>query len=200
PQGPEPHREVRRMQAALESLPAVREQILGEPEPLLRLRLAQALEGAGDHDAASTLALDVLEMLAPGEGQQPVAGADPERLATAQSLDAVQTIHGVDDPPLRIGLITDLLRALMQAGATAQASFTAGRLVSLQRTLRRDSLRIAPLLAVATQRMHAGRYEAAMVPLEQARAIARAQRDRYGSLEAARLAASVHDRAGDLRA
>lgn len=219
PQGPEPHREVRRMQAALESLPAVREQILGEPEPLLRLRLAQALEGAGDHDAASTLALDVLEMLAPGEVQQPVAGADPERLATAahavlartlgtshplqaigHALDALETIHGVDDPPLRIGLITDLLRALMQAGATAQASFTAGRLVSLQRTLRRDSLRIAPLLAVATQRMHAGRYEAAMVPLEQARAIARAQRDRYGSLEAARLAASVHDRAGDLRA
>src|SRR5690625_7571066 len=73
----------------------------------------------------------------------------------------------------------------MQAGATAQASFTAGRLVSLQRTLRRDSLRIAPLLAVATQRMHAGRYEAAMVPLEQARAIARAQRDRYGSPQAA---------------
>src|SRR5699024_8588298 len=220
PQGPEPHREVRRMQAALESLPAVREQILGEPEPLLRLRLAQALEGAGDHDAASPLALDVLEVLAPGAVQHPVAGGGvPDSRATAapavlsrtlvtspplqaigHALDALETLHGVDDPPLRIGLITDLLRALMQAGATAQASFTAGRLVSLQRTLRRDSLRIAPLLAVATQRMHAGRYEATMVPLEQARAIARAQRDRYGSLEAARLAASVHDRAGDLRA
>src|SRR5699024_9716014 len=133
PQGPEPHREVRRMQAALESLPAVREQILGEPEPLLRLRLPQALERAGAHDA-------------PSEVQQAVAGADPERLATAahavlartlgtshplqaigHALDALETIHGVDDPPLRIGLITDLLRALMQAGATAQASFTAGR-------------------------------------------------------------------------
>src|SRR5699024_2534497 len=79
-------------------------------------------------------------------------------------------------------------------------SFTAGRLVSLQRILRRDSLRIAPLLAVASQRMHAERYEAAMVPLEQARAIARAQRDRHACLEAARLAASIHDRAGDLRA
>src|SRR5699024_12510065 len=92
PQGPEPHREVRRMQAALESLPAVREQILGEPEPLLRLRLAQALEGAGDHDAASTLALDVLEMLAPGEVQQPVAGADPERLATAAHAVLARTL------------------------------------------------------------------------------------------------------------
>src|SRR5699024_12385510 len=106
----------------------------------------------------------------------------------------------VRDRRRRRGLFSGLLRALVQAGATAQASSTAGRLVSLQRTLRRDALRIAPLLAVATQRMHAGRYEAAMVPLEQARAIARAQRDRYGSLEAARLAASVHDRAGDLRA
>src|SRR5690625_5470959 len=120
-------------------------------------------------------------MLAPGEVQQPVAGADPERLATAahavlartlgtshplqaigHALDALETIHGVDDPPLRIGLITDLLRALMQAGATAQASSTAGRLVSLQRTRRRDSLRIAPLLAVATQRMPAGPYGAAV--------------------------------------
>src|SRR5690625_694224 len=146
PQGPEPHREVRRMQAALASLPAVREQILGEPEPLLRLRLAQALEGAGDSDAATTLALDVLEILAPGQVRQPGTGTDPERLATAahavlartlgtrrplqaigHALDALETLRGVDDPPLRIGLITDLLRALMQAGATSQASFKIGR-------------------------------------------------------------------------
>lgn len=257
PDESDPHHEVRRLAAALEALPVVGEQILGDPEPLLRLRFAQALEAAGDSSSATTAALDVLEMLeqrqldrsgpaqpaaqtepeqtepeqtepAQAQSAQPAPCPTPERMAVyvapervaaaahavlsralgvtyplqaiRHALDALGTLHQVDDPPLRIGLITDLLQALMHAGATSQASFTAERLISLQRTLPRDGLRIAPLLAVAAQRMHAERYEAAMAPLEQARAIAREQRDRYASLEAARLAASIHDRSGDLRA
>lgn len=217
--GLDPAWAARRLRAALQALPTVHEQVLGDPEPLLRARLAQALEGAGDTVGATTQALDVLELIEQREVEQQAPIADPQRVATSahavlartlgtqyplqaisHALDALGALHDIDDPPLRVGLITDLLQALMSAGATPQASFTAGRLLSLQRTLRRDSLRTAPLLAVATQRLHAERYDAARVPLEQARAIARDQRDRYATLEAARLAASIHDRTANHRA
>ena len=113
------------------------------------------------------------------------------------ALEALEALHEIEDPPLRIGLITALLQALMAAGAIRHASFTAGRLASLQRSLGPDSLRIAPLLAVAAQRVQAERYDAAQVPLEQARAIAREQRDHEALMEASRLAASIHERRGD---
>ncbi|WP_394216182.1 hypothetical protein [Brachybacterium vulturis] len=218
----DPRRDAARLRAALAALPAVREQLLVDPEQELRLRLAQVLEGAGENAAATTAALDVLDLIA----ERAVALAvdvdardprtDPERLATAahavlartlgverplqavhHALEALDAMPGIEDPPLRIGLITALLQALMAAGATRQATFTAGRLASLQRTLRRDALRIAPLLAVAAQRVRAERYDAARGSLEQARTLAREARDRHALLEVARLAASIHERSGE---
>ncbi|MCT1653579.1 hypothetical protein [Brachybacterium muris] len=211
----DPRSEVRLLRAALEALPTVQDQLLGDPEPLLMVRLAQALEAVGDPAAATTLALDVLERMDEG----PEVAADPQRartsanallartlgqahpvLAAHHAVDALLSLRTVDDPPLRIGLITDLLHALMRAELPVHAGFTAGRLLSLQRTLRRDAHRTAPLLAVAAQRISAERYDAAWVPLEQARLIARQERDRRAGMEAARLGASIHERTGDARA
>lgn len=212
----DPRRDAARLRAALSVLPSVRERLLRDPEPELRLRLAQTLEELGDLPAATTAALDALDLLADREADLADPRSDPERLATAahavlartlgtvqplqavhHALEALDVMPGIEDPPLRIGLITALLQALMAAGATDEASFTAGRLASLQRTLGRDSLRIAPLLAVAAQRVRAERYDAAWVPLEQARDLARSQRDRPALLEVARLAASLHERTGE---
>ncbi|WP_193105079.1 hypothetical protein [Brachybacterium sp. FME24] len=212
----DPRRAVVWLRAALTALPAVRPVLLGDPDLELRLRLAQALEAVGDPVGATTQALDVLELVEREEAVVESPLPDPQRTATAahallsrtlglehpvsavrHSLDALGALHEVDDPPLRVGLITQLLQALMAAGATDQASFTAGRLASLQRTVQRDALRIGPLLAVAAQRVQAERYEAAWVPLERARRIAGEQRDHRSSLEASRLAASIHERTAD---
>ena len=212
----DPRRDVARLRAALTALPAVREKLLTDPEQELRLRLAQALEAAGDPAAATTAALDALELMTDRAVDLADPRTDPQRLATAahavlartlgierplqavhHALEALDAMPGIEDPPLRIGLITSLLQALMAAGATREASFTAGRLASLQRTLGRDALRIAPLLAVTAQRVQAERYDAARVPLEQARALARQGRDRRALLEAARLSASIHERTGE---
>jgi len=212
----DPRRAVDRLRAALAALPEVREALLEDPERELRLRLAQALEAVGDVDGAVSLALDVLELTAQQATERGEAPADPWRLETGahallarllrqerpvvaahHALEALGGLADVDDPPLRIGLITSLLQALMAAGATDLAGFTAGRLLSLQRTLEQDRLRIAPLLAVTAQRLQAERLDAAWVPLEQARALAREHRDHRSLLEAARLAASLHERTGD---
>ncbi|MGP9745353.1 hypothetical protein [Brachybacterium sp. AOP29-B2-41] len=213
---PDPRRDAARLRAALSALPAVRERLLVDPELELRLHLAQALEGMGDLPGATTAALDLLELSELAEVEADGPRADPARTvigahavlartlgiehplqAVHHALEALEALHEIEDPPLRIGLITALLRALMAAGAAAHASFTAGRLVSLQRTLGREELRVEPLLAVAAQRVQAERYEAAWVPLEQARTIARGQRDQHGLLEAARLGASIHERQGE---
>lgn len=222
----DPRREAAILRAALDVLPDVSDRVLGCPRTLLGLRLAQMLEGAGDPHGAMSAALDVLDAAADAvhddamdEGHDAAVALDPERAATSahavlarvlreaepvaaarHAVDALEALHWVDDPPLRIGLITDLLLALISADLPERASFTAGRLLSLQRTLPRDEQRIAPLLAVAAQRVGAGRFDAALVPLNQARAIARARRDRRAGMEAARLAAIMHDRAGDMRA
>nr|WP_245354273.1 hypothetical protein [Brachybacterium sacelli] len=212
----DPRRAVVRLRAALAALPTVHELILGDPGTALRLRLAQALEAIGDADGATTQALDVLELVDQQEADAEEPLRDPARTATAahavlartlgvtrpldaarHALDALDALTEVDDPPLRIGLITRLLQALMAAGATDQATFTAGRLASLQRTLQRDVLRTSALLAVAAQRVQAERYDAAWVPLERARQIAREHRDHRSALEASRLAASIHERTAD---
>ena len=219
----DPRRAQQVLGAALRALPAVRDRVHGDPEPLLRLRLAQALEGLGRREEATTQALDVLELLeqelersAWQEPSPAPADGDMQRLTTAahavlartlgqvepmlavqHAMEALAVMPEVDDPPLRVGLITDLLDALMHAGFETHASFVAGRLLSLQRTLRRDELRTRPLLAVAAQRIRAQRYEAAQVPLDQARRIAREQRDRRASLTAARLAAVMAEQTGD---
>lgn len=202
---------------ALEALPEVRPLILGEVEPLLRLRLAQALESDGRRQEAITAALDVLELLENAEAETG-REVDPDRVGIAaravlartlgpehpleavrHALDALGRMTRIDDPPLRIGLITDLLKALVAAGLEGHASFAAGRLASLQRTLAHDELRVAPLLAVASQRIGAERYDAAEVALDQVRRIADDLRDRASSLEVARLTASIHERRGEPR-
>ncbi|MBB5832703.1 hypothetical protein [Brachybacterium aquaticum] len=215
--GIDPRRAAARLRAALAALPAVRDRLLVDPEPELLLRLAQSLEAIGDRAGATTAVLDVLDLhedAAADAGEQP---RDPSRLVIAahavlartlgiehpvtavhHAVEALDSLHEIEDPPLRTGLITSLLQALMAAGDTGRASFTAGRLLSLQRTLDSDEQRIAPLLAVAAQRVQAERYDAAWVPLEQARALAHEHRDHRALLEAARLSASIHERRGDL--
>src|SRR5699024_6426995 len=79
----DPRRDAARLRAALNALPAVREQLLVDPERELRVRLAQALEGAGEPAAATTAALDLLELVEEQqvESEQPVA--DPLRTVIA---------------------------------------------------------------------------------------------------------------------
>ncbi|MGO3313929.1 MAG: hypothetical protein ACTIMA_09175 [Brachybacterium tyrofermentans] len=212
----DPRRAVAQLRAALDAVPVVREQLPGDPETQLRVGLAQALELMGDRASATSQALDALERIEQADADAGGARPDPLRLATAartvlartlgterplqaarHALDALDALHEVDDPPLRVGLITHLLQAFMAAGAIDHASLTAGRLASLQRTVQRESLRTGPLLAVAAQRVQAERYDAAWVPLGRARRIARDHRDHRSCLEAARLAASIHERVGD---
>ena len=212
----DPRQRLTALLSALDALPVIRDRLLVDPESELRLHLAQALELIGDDAGATSAALDVLEIVDqeevgadPGRGDPTRAATSahavlartlgPERpvLAAHHALEALAALRETDDPPLRIGLITCLLQALMAAGATAQAGFTAGRLLSLQSTLDQDALRIAPLLAVTAQRLQAGRIDAAWVPLEQARYSARARRDHRSLLEVSRLAASLHERRGE---
>lgn len=217
----DPRRRIRVLRAALDALPAARADLLGAPEPLLRLRLAQALEAAGLADSATTAALDALELLEEVDADPEAEvsrRADPHRVriaahavlartlrashplaAVRHALDALGVMRRVEDAPLRVGLVTDLLEALTAAGLERDASFAAGRLASLQRSLRRDELRTGPLLAVAGQRIRVGRADEAREALEEVRRIARDHRDRSTDLEAARLLATLNEREGDLR-
>ncbi|QCR54861.1 hypothetical protein C1N80_01685 [Brachybacterium sp. SGAir0954] len=217
----DPRRRIRVLRAALDALPAARADLLGAPEPLLRLRLAQALEAAGLTDSATTAALDALELLEEVDADPEAEAsrrADPHRVriaahavlartlrashplaAVRHALDALGVMRRVEDAPLRVGLVTDLLEALTAAGLERDASFAAGRLASLQRSLRRDELRTGPLLAVAGQRIRVGRADEARDALEEVRRIAREHRDRSTDLEAARLLATLYEREGDLR-
>lgn len=217
----DPRRRIRVLRAALDALSAARADLLGAPEPLLRLRLAQALEAAGLTDSATTAALDALELLEEVDADPEAEAsrrADPHRVriaahavlartlrashplaAVRHALDALGVMRRVEDAPLRVGLVTDLLEALTAAGLERDASFAAGRLASLQRSLRRDELRTGPLLAVAGQRIRVGRADEAREALEEVRRIARDHRDRSTDLEAARLLATLYEREGDLR-
>lgn len=217
----DPRWRIRVLRAALDALPAARADLLGAPEPLLRLRLAQALEAAGLTESATTAALDALELLEEVDADPEAEAsrrADPHRVriaahavlartlrashplaAVRHALDALGVMRRVEDAPLRVGLVTDLLEALTAAGLERDASFAAGRLASLQRSLRRDELRTGPLLAVAGQRIRVGRADEAREALEEVRRIAREHRDRSTDLEAARLLATLYEREGDLR-
>ncbi|GAA1324056.1 hypothetical protein GCM10009592_07050 [Brachybacterium rhamnosum] len=217
----DPRRRIRVLRAALDALPAARADLLGAPEPMLRLRLAQALEAAGLTESATTAALDALELLEEVDADPEAEAsrrADPHRVriaahavlartlrashplaAVRHALDALGVMRRVEDAPLRVGLVTDLLEALTAAGLERDASFAAGRLASLQRSLRRDELRTGPLLAVAGQRIRVGRADEAREALEEVRRIARDHRDRSTDLEAARLLATLYEREGDLR-
>ncbi|WP_156954076.1 hypothetical protein [Brachybacterium phenoliresistens] len=214
----DPAREARDLRRSLESLPRVQDQLLGDPvvvEMTLRMRSAQALEGMGDRAGATRQALDVLELAQTGavEGRTLL---DPQRAETAahavlartlagpspleavrHALAALRSLRRVDDPVLRIGIITDLLRALMRAELADHAGFVSGRLAALQRGIQRDAHRVQPLLAVATQRIVAQRFEAAAIPVAEVRRIAQEGRDRRAAMEASRLSARIHQLTGD---
>lgn len=218
----DPHGDARadmvRARRALEALPEVRELLAEDVEPQLTMRLAWTCEAAGQLDEAMRRALDVLDLVSAREAEGTEC-LDTERAATSarallaralrerapleaveHALGALESLKEVEDPPLRVGLATDLLRALMAARLEDYASFTAGRLISLQRALRRDAHRIAPLLAVGAQRVAARRFDAAMPALTEAQRLAWEARDRSASLETARLLAQIHQENGDLAA
>lgn len=209
----DPRREASRMQGALRALDQVEDQVLGDARTVITLRLAQALEGAGQHADATSRALDVLDMLSAGAFTG--TDTDPDRAATSahavlarslattqpleaanHALTALMMLRDVDDPPLRIGIITELLQIFTRENLHDHGLFTAGRLASLQRTLARDAHRVRPLLAVAAQRVAVQRYEAAQIALAEVRQIADQSRDRRASFEAGRLNARILDETG----
>src|SRR5699024_2819834 len=84
--------------AALTALPAVREKLLTDPEQELRLRLAQALEAAGDPAAATTAALDALELMTDRAVDLAGPRTHPPRLAAAARAVLARTA-AVERPP-----------------------------------------------------------------------------------------------------
>ncbi|UYG17417.1 hypothetical protein BRM3_03000 [Brachybacterium huguangmaarense] len=201
-----------RFLSALSAYPEVRDAILGDPEPLLRLRYAQVLRLQDRSEDAAFQARDVLEHLA-----LRAADDDVERSATTarailawalrptepltaarHGADALLDLHRVDDPRLRVAVIQDLVQDLVAAGRAAQADYAASRLDSLLRTLPTPVERVAPLLVVAAARIAVGRPDEATRPLADARPLARAERDHHALLRVHRLAAEVHRRGGRL--
>src|SRR5699024_41380 len=93
----DPRRDVARLRAALTALPAVREKLLTDPEQELRLRLAQALEAAGDPAAATTAALDALELMTDRAVDLRDPRTDRQRPATAAHAVLARTL-GIERP------------------------------------------------------------------------------------------------------
>jgi hypothetical protein len=214
PRPSELRREMRSLHAALTALPDLEDPLVEDPGPLLAARYAQDLEAVGSTAEATRLALDVLDEVAhlqarPG-GFADISRAEVSahavlartlaeerpRAAVGHSLAALQGLREVEDPPLRVGLITDLLRALVRGDLQDHATFTAGRLASLTRTLPHDAQRIEPLLAVGAQRVAARRFDAAEVVLREAQRLSTSTRDRRSRFEASRLLARLHHEQG----
>lgn len=204
-----------RLIGALEAHTAVAEQILGDPRPLLRLRFAQVLAALEQPERAAAQADHALALVAERAGDPEVEVADldrivlgacvvlahvllrsdPERAARCAA-DALSVLLDVDAAALRIRVITDLLRALMAAGHEREAETTASRLASLLGSSRRDDVKVRALLAIAEQRIRAGRGDAAVPFLRDVRRIGRRDFDQRALLSAARMLATVHGGAG----
>lgn len=206
--------EQRALREALVALPELQVPLVDDPGPLLAVRYAQDLEAIGWLPEATRLALDVLDEASRLEAREG-GFADAARVAVSahavlartlleenplaavgHALAALEGLREVEDPPLRVGLITDLLRALVRCDLQDQATFTAGRLASLTRTLPHDEQRIEPLLAVGAQRVAARRYDGAMVALSEVQSLSAQLRDRRSRLEATRLLARLHHEQG----
>lgn len=195
-----------RMMTALEAYPEAASLILGDPDPLLRLRLAEVLVRRGRADEAVFQARTVLEELAEREGRR--GTVDVERsgtsahtilaealrdsapaLAASHAVVALIAMQDVDRPLPRIDLICELVEDLHRAGLRRETAFAARRLLSLLRTLPDPSDRVRALRVVAAERIHAGRPEEAIDLLAEARRIARADRDHRALLSIDRLSA-----------
>ncbi|MCG7309387.1 hypothetical protein [Brachybacterium sp. ACRRE] len=206
--------EQRALREALVALPELQVPLVDDPGPLLAVRYAQDLEAIGWLPEATRLALDVLDEASRLEAREG-GFADAARVAVSahavlartlleenplaavgHALAALEGLREVEDPPLRVGLITELLRALVRCDLQDQATFTAGRLASLTRTLPHDEQRIEPLLAVGAQRVAARRYDGAMVALSEVQSLSAQLRDRRSRLEATRLLARLHHEQG----
>lgn len=195
-----------RMMTALEAYPEAASLILGDPDPLLRLRLAEVLVRRGRADEAVFQARTVLEELAEREGRR--GTVDVERsgtsahtilaealrdsapaLAASHAVVALIAMQDVDRPLPRIDLICELVEDLHRAGLRRETAFAARRLLSLLRTLPDPSDRVRALRVVAAERIHAGSPEEAIDLLAEARRIARADRDHRALLSIDRLSA-----------
>lgn len=191
---------------ALEAYPEAASLILGDPDPLLRLRLAEVLVRRGRADEAVFQARTVLEELAEREGRR--GTVDVERsgtsahtilaealrdsapaLAASHAVVALIAMQDVDRPLPRIDLICELVEDLHRAGLRRETAFAARRLLSLLRTLPDPSDRVRALRVVAAERIHAGSPEEAIDLLAEARRIARADRDHRALLSIDRLSA-----------
>lgn len=202
-----------RMLSALHAFPEAGERILGAPEPLLRLRLAQVLQLQERHEEAVEQALIVLGDLEErerheGEGDVERSGTaahailaaslrdeDP-RAAAGHAVTALRAMHDVDDPVRRVDLICELVQDLVLGDLPGHAAYATRRLSSLMRTLPDPSLRVQPLHVIAAERIAAGRPEQAREPLAEAARQARSGRDHRSLLRIHRLAAEGLRREG----
>ncbi|MCS6711588.1 hypothetical protein JSY14_05940 [Brachybacterium sp. EF45031] len=210
-----------RLEAALAALDRLRAgaaaAVPGVSEAVLRARSAQVLLALGRDADAARQALDALEVLeqevdaaeadghpetlAPTLAVRPALAAravlarallhDQPLAAAEQAVRALTAMGDVDNPTVRVALIDDLVTALMAAGRVSQATYAAGRLASLQRTLPREQDRTGALLTVAAQRLSVGRIEAADGALREVQRILREHPDRRTALTSARLTASA---------
>lgn len=206
-------REEGRILSAIEALGEARAELAGDPEPVLRLRLAKVLELEGRIEEASEQAGHVLDWFAErGRQADPTdvgrsAGAarailartlreaDP-RLAAEHAMTALRGLREVDEPTLRARLAADLVLDLVAAGFGPEAAYASRRLASLLQAVPRESDRVRPLLVVAAQRVQAGREDDALAPLAQARRIARQEHDHLSAVRAEQLLGQAHRRAG----
>ncbi|MGP9693465.1 hypothetical protein ACT3TZ_02435 [Brachybacterium sp. AOP25-B2-12] len=206
-------REEGRILSAIEALAAVQGEVVGDPEPILRLRLAKVLELEGRIEEASEQAGHVLDWFAerghradPTDIGRSAHGArtilartlretDP-RLAAEHALTALHGLREVDEPTLRARLAADLVLDLVAAGLGPEAAYASRRLASLLQAVPREEDRVRPLLVVAAQRIQAGREDDALAPLSQARRIARHEHDHLSAVRADQLLGQAHRRAG----
>lgn len=199
-----------RMLSALAAYPESAPAIIGDPEPILRLRLGRILLAQERWAEASEQARILLEDLAARDPQPSdlarlgsaahaqlaiaLRPGDPGR-AAAHACVALTAMQYVDQPAERIDLICELVESLVVGGIPVQAAYAARRLSSLLRTLADSSDRPRPLRTIAAERISAGVLDEAGPLLAEARRIARRDHDHRELLSIDRLSAEAMRRA-----
>lgn len=196
-----------RLLSALEALGAVHREVVGDPEPALRLRLAQVLEADGRPEEATRQAGFVLDAVdGPDDLARSASGAHALLSRTLRASDpfaalehaiaALDVLRDVDEPAERALRASDLVLCLVAADLPEDASYAARRLASLVHAVPREEDRLRPLLVVAAQRIASGREDLALGTLAQVRRMARDARDHGAALQADQLLGQAHHRAG----